>query len=46
MVKGLLLPFWLVYATLANAACRLIDRIDDTGVCYANVGMIARRKSV
>jgi SAM-dependent methyltransferase len=42
--KGLLLPLWIPLCALVNAISRLIDRLDRTGVYYANVGMIARRK--
>ena len=44
LLKGVLLPFWILYCMLTNATCRTIDAIDATGSYYANVGMIARRK--
>lgn len=44
MIKGLLLPVWILFGALVNAVCRVADRLDHTGACYANVGMVARRK--
>lgn len=45
IIKGLLLPFWVLFCMVANAFFRLVDFVDATGSYYANVGMIARRKS-
>lgn len=45
IAKGLLLPVWIPFCALVNALCRVVDCIDRTGVYYANVGMVARRKA-
>lgn len=44
LAKGMLLPLWIPFCFVVNALARLVDRLDRTGACYANVGLMATRK--
>jgi SAM-dependent methyltransferase len=44
LLKGLLLPLWLVGATAANIVGWCLDRLDRTGQFYHNVLLVAVRR--
>lgn len=43
MLRGVLLPLWLVVASMINIAGWVLDRIDRTGAAYGNVIIVARK---
>ena len=45
LVKGALLPLWLLTALLVNLCGIALDRLDHTGAFYNNVLLVARRGS-
>lgn len=45
VLKGLLLPVWLIIALIVNAAGYIMDRFDKTASAYGNVLLVARRRT-
>jgi SAM-dependent methyltransferase len=46
LLKGLLLPVWIVFSLIVNLVCLAIDALDRTGTHYTQVGLLARRKGL
>jgi SAM-dependent methyltransferase len=44
LLKGLLLPVWLLVTLLTNIICLGIDAVDRTNTHYTAVGLLARRR--
>lgn len=44
ILKGPLLPLWLIFSALINMACLIVNMLDTGTTLYTNVGMIATRK--
>lgn len=44
LLKGLLLPFWLVLSILVNGFGLLLDLVDRSGTHYANVCLLAGKR--
>lgn len=45
MLKGILLPIWVVFSLIVNIFSWMLDKIDTTGTHYANVCWLGRKKS-
>jgi len=43
LLKGLLLPLWMIFCGIINVAGFLFDRIDSTKVFYSNVLLVAQK---
>jgi hypothetical protein len=39
-----MLPVWLPFCVLVNAAGWCVDRMDTTGLCYHNVFAVVRKR--
>ena len=46
LIKGLLLPLWLIFSLIINVIGALLDTIDGTGVFYSRVGVVAQKKEI
>jgi SAM-dependent methyltransferase len=44
VLKGVLLPLWVLLAALVNAVGWLFDKLDGTAAFYSNTFMLARKK--
>ena len=44
LLKGVLLPVWILLAAVVNALGWLFDKLDGTNAFYSNVLMLARKK--
>jgi hypothetical protein len=44
LLKGILLPLWILFSGLVNALGWLLDKADRTQAFYSNVFLLARKR--